>query len=137
TVDLAWEIIEKYNGYIVYGNLSNLPAGIINPGFKVNTHISTHELTDIKDVPYLNLIAANGANLQQLGLPEQMMLTLYNGSVVRIPVAWELDTVNYDPEISTPQTFSVYGQFNNLPAGVTNSRMTRPFAYVQVAASLN
>ncbi|MBB6634570.1 Ig-like domain-containing protein [Cohnella thailandensis] len=134
--DLTWEIAVQNNFYKVTGILSNLPAGVVNPGFKIASSITTHELSDIKSVPYIDLTAANGAakTAEGLGLPAQITATLYNGSTAIVPVSWKMDTVNYDPAIRTRQWVYVSGWFNNLPAGVTNGLGKMAFAQVQVIA---
>ncbi len=139
TASVYWNITVQPDSYKATGNLSNLPVGVVNPGFKMKSFISTYERTDIRDVPYLNLTTNHGApkTAQGFGLPEQIMVTLYNGEKWNLPVTWLMDNVAYDPSIQTMQWVYVSGQFDSLPPGATNSRKRMAFAQVQVAANPN
>ncbi|WEK55240.1 MAG: fibronectin type III domain-containing protein [Candidatus Cohnella colombiensis] len=139
TTVISWEIVQKDMYYQVTGTLANLPTDVINPGFYIRTSIFAYEQSDIKEVPYLVLKAAHGApkTTQGLGLPEQITVKLYNGQQVSLPVSWELDRVTYDPSIRTAQWVYVSGQFNDLPAGVTNGRRMSANAQIEVAANPN
>ncbi|MGO0060371.1 chitobiase/beta-hexosaminidase C-terminal domain-containing protein [Brevibacillus fluminis] len=149
TVNVKWDVTaadydpkkKDAQRFSVTGELVKLPDGVQNSkNLTVTVEVSVDAAStgDIIAVENPNDITglANGTpkKADALGLPEQVRVTLEDGTNLMVDVKWDISGADYDPKNKKAQWFTVNGALVKLPKGVTNSKNYTATVQVQVNA---
>ncbi|MGO0059809.1 fibronectin type III domain-containing protein [Brevibacillus fluminis] len=121
---------KEAQSFIVNGILT-LPEEITNTrGKSAKIYVTVNaedgqEKRDIVDVINPEAITGlkNGTakTANALELPKKVRAILDDESFILVPVSWDVDGADYDPDVNKRQKFTVDGSLTNLPADITNS----------------
>jgi len=149
-IEVKWDVASTdYNpkdkdeqNFTVTGELVRLPNGIYNNrnlGASVRVSVDAASIGDIVQVENPGDISGlpNGTpkKAEALGLPEQVRVTLEDGTKLKVSVKWDVSRSEYDPTSEEAQSFTVTGELMKLPEGVTNSQKLKASVRVQVKAA--
>ncbi|MGE5701090.1 MAG: S-layer homology domain-containing protein, partial [Clostridia bacterium] len=149
-VNVKWDVAHAdYNPknreaqtFTVTGELIKLPHGVTNPNnLNASIQVSVDAAAEGDIVKVHNPDAITGLpngtpkKADALGLPENVKVTLDNGSTLLVNVKWDVAHANYDPKSKKAQRFTVSGELVKLPKGVTNSKKLMASIQVQVKAA--
>ncbi len=103
-------------GWFSAGNevtADTIPESDMNVYAKYGTY-SKIEISEI--APISNV--ANGADLENIGLPESVEITLPDGSKYTAGIEWDLVNADYNKSSKYEQSFKLYGRLTALPEGI-------------------
>lgn len=149
-IDVKWDVESTdYNpkdkdkqNFTVTGELVKLPDGVYNSrnlGASVRVSVDAAAQGDIVGIENPGDITGlpNGTpkKAEALGLPEQVRVTLEDGTKRKVSVKWDVAGSDYDPAREEEQSFTVTGELVKLPEGITNSQKLKASVHVQVKAA--
>ncbi|MCM3293460.1 HINT domain-containing protein [Paenibacillus sp. MER 180] len=106
---------------VTYQNYSSLQKEII----KIND----------MDKTVIQAVYGTEKTAKALQLPQQVGVTLQDGSSILVDAAWDLANAEYDPALKQAQIFKVKGSLTNLPVDVTNTLGLTMYVTIEVGVN--
>ncbi len=107
----------KAGTYVFTGTLAT-PQGVVNPNNKrvsVNVVVRAPSVTTVPSIPNINVV--NGTTQENIGLPQNINVTLSNSTTTSMPITW--DTCNPAYDGNKAGTYAYTGTLT-MPQGVIN-----------------
>lgn len=123
TAGVVWDK-SGYDGstagtYTLFGELKNLPEGVVNSGgskARINITVNEPEAITVTGIALINdILAENGTDMENIELPAAVRITLSNGTNPEVSVTWDQGVPLYDGNTAGAYIFT--GTLT-LPGGV-------------------